>query len=102
MGNEFDDPEDMKLNPLDENENDEEDDEDEEDEDEGISFEKYAELSAKLDPLGSDEAAQEELLEKEGFDMNDWEFYKNVWEVEILTDPNKVTLFAEIYAKYSK
>jgi hypothetical protein len=62
MGYEYDELENMNLSSREEEEL--EDDEEDDDEDEGISFEKYAELSAKLDPLEPDRAAQEKLLEK--------------------------------------
>ncbi len=71
-------------------------------EDEGISFEKYAELSAKLDPFEDDEQKQKEIISAEGCTWDDWEFYKGVWAVEVLSNPNRIETFAKIYAKFSK
>lgn len=81
---------------------DDDEDEEEEDEDEGISFEKYAELSAKLDPFENNTKKQKEILSAEGISMEDWEFYKDVWDVEVLTDSSKTQTFAEIYSKFSQ
>ena len=99
MNNEFNEHD---VNPfkLSQDEELEEDYDEDDDEDEGISFEKYAELSAKLDPFENNLNKQKEIISSEGKSWEDWEFYKNVWDVEILSDPQKTQTFAEIYSKF--
>ena len=86
----------------DDDDNDDDDNDDDNDDDDEISFEKYAELSAKLDMFENNIKKQKEIISATGKSWADWEFYKSVWDVGILQDPGKTQTFAEIYSKYSK
>ncbi len=75
-------------------------DDDDDEDDEGISFEKYAELSAKINGI-DDLEAQYKIIEKEGYSKEDWNFYKKVWTVE-MADPEKLRQYMELYANALK
>ena len=77
------------------------DNEEDDDEDEGISFEKYVELRTKMDREGDNEAAHYKIVEAAGHTKEDWDFYKNVWMVEMMSSPEKAEQFKVLYEKYS-
>jgi hypothetical protein len=67
------------------------------DDDEGISFEKYAELSARMNGI-DDSEAQYKIVENNGYKREDWDFYKKVWTVE-MANPEKLRQYMELYEK---
>lgn len=77
------------------------DEEEDDDEDDGISFEKYVELRTKMDREGDNEEAHYKIVEAAGYTREDWDFYKNVWMVEMMSNRDKSEKFSELYSKYS-
>jgi len=73
--------------------------EEEDEGDSGISFERYAEMCAKMHSLGEDEAARTKFILGQGYSMEDWDFYESVWRVE-MAEPERMRQFMELYARY--
>jgi hypothetical protein len=71
--------------------------EEDDDDDGGISFEKYAELSARMNGIDNLEA-QYKIVENNGYSREDWDFYKKVWTVE-MANPEKLKQYKELYEK---
>lgn len=91
----------FNINNEEDDDDDKEEDDDDKEEDDGISFEKYVELRTKMDPFGDNKDARYKIAGDEGYTREDWDFYENVWTIE-MANPDRQNQFSELYALYSK